>query len=125
MTLRKSAFERERKGIDEFLFEVNSSQHRQQQNQDKEALQNLITNLSSQYKKQLDYRDPALQEIIDQLATGDAQDDSFIEIDNSDLDFAKQQYDEQKVGSSTGGASNLNSQQALAKKVFNLNTNSD
>ena len=37
-TLRKSAFEREKKGFDEYLFEANSSQHRQNILQEQEAL---------------------------------------------------------------------------------------
>ena len=58
--LKKSAFDREKKGFDEYMFEANSSQHRQDVKLEQDALKAVITHLSTQYKNQLNYRDPRL-----------------------------------------------------------------
>ena len=42
MNLRKSAFERERKGFDEYKFEANSMQHRQDNENKRAELSSVI-----------------------------------------------------------------------------------
>ena len=63
--LRKSAFEREKKGFDELLFEEDSEQHRITLLREQQKLKRNIEAMNTQYKQQLDYRDTHLQEIIE------------------------------------------------------------
>lgn len=47
MNLRKSAFDREKKGFEEYLFEANSSEHRQNIKTEQNALKSAISKLTS------------------------------------------------------------------------------
>ena len=87
MNLRKSTFDREKKGFDEYMFEANSQQHKQGIRQEQDALKNVIKSLSNQYKKQLDWRDPILNEYIEEdRDLNESNEGSFIEVDPADLD---------------------------------------
>lgn len=51
MNLQKSAFERERKGFDEYMFEANSMQHRIDAQNKQAELSSIIKQLHSQYAR--------------------------------------------------------------------------
>ena len=92
--LRKSAFEREKKGFDEYLFEEDSEQHRVTLLREQQKLKRNIEAMNTQYKQQLEYRDTHLQDIIEgDFEQKAAKNDGYIKMTNKDLDNIKREYD--------------------------------
>ena len=85
MNLNKSAFERERKGFDEYMFEANSMQHRQDVQNKQAELSSVIKQLTTQYSRQLSFRDPNLQNYMEEVE-GIENIDSYEVYDNVDMD---------------------------------------
>ncbi len=64
--------------------------------------------MTGQYQKQLDYRDPILQEMIENEGDGSVE-ESYFYMDNNDLDLVAHDYEEYKRSTTDGPSQNMSS----------------
>lgn len=89
MSLRRTDLEKAKQGFDEFMFELNSSQHRQTILNERDQLRKFIKNLADQYMKQ------GGENYLESAGWPD-EEEGFINVQPHELEETQREYEESK-----------------------------